>query len=155
VINWAPEAKLSSRRRAGTYGRATDGLNRSADCQLGNLCGPGLQAAPNLRVGLSIRLRDRPFVTGVNGTATVVRTALIGALLTCAAAAWVVYLYVFGESVPHLHVHLAPHHDGDALNTNMIRGPLEERAQPSSATALVSSEFPCSPSRNSAPRPTE
>lgn len=58
---------------------------------------------------------------------------------------WVVYLYVSGEGVPHLHVHLAPHHDGDALNTNMIRGPVEERVQPSSATALVSSEFPLLP----------
>jgi len=57
----------------------------------------------------------------------------------------VVYVYVFGEGVPHLHVHLAPHHDGDALNANMIRGPVEERLLPSGATALVSSEFPALP----------
>jgi len=47
-----------------------------------------------------------------------------------------------GTVVPHLHVHLAPHHDGDALNANIIRGPLEERLLPSGATALISSDFP-------------
>ncbi len=26
-----------------------------------------------------------------------------------------VYVYVFGDRVPHLHFNLAPHHDGDAL----------------------------------------
>jgi diadenosine tetraphosphate (Ap4A) HIT family hydrolase len=57
-------------------------------------------------------------------------------------AAEVVYVYVFGEGVPHLHVHLAPHHDGDALSAQMIRGELEERKLPSGATAITSLDFP-------------
>ena len=65
--------------------------------------------------------------------------------LKAETAASVVYLYVFGEGVPHLHVHLAPHHDRDALNANMIRGPLEQRPLPSGATALISPEFPALP----------
>jgi diadenosine tetraphosphate (Ap4A) HIT family hydrolase len=32
-----------------------------------------------------------------------------------AAGAELTYAYVFGERVPHLHVNLAPHRDGDAL----------------------------------------
>ena len=56
--------------------------------------------------------------------------------------AQVVYVYVFGEGIPHLHIHLAPHRDGDALNAQMIRGTLEERPLPSGATALVSRDFP-------------
>ena len=28
-----------------------------------------------------------------------------------------VYVYVFGGGIPHLHLHLTPHHPGDALNT--------------------------------------
>jgi diadenosine tetraphosphate (Ap4A) HIT family hydrolase len=59
-----------------------------------------------------------------------------------ATGADLVYLYVFGGGVPHLHIHLAPHRDGDALNSQMIRGEVEETRLPSGATALVSKEFP-------------
>ncbi len=44
--------------------------------------------------------------------------------------------------MPHLHVHLAPHVEGDALNEQMIRGPLVERRLPSGLTELVSEAFP-------------
>ena len=92
--------------------------------------------------------RHIPHVTDLDGDEA--RTfggvlARVGSALKAETAASVVYLYVFGEGVPHLHVHLAPHHDGDALNANMIRGPLEERPLPSGATALISSEFPLLP----------
>ncbi len=33
-----------------------------------------------------------------------------------------VYVYVFGGGAPHLHIHLAPHRPGDALNDRMIKG---------------------------------
>jgi diadenosine tetraphosphate (Ap4A) HIT family hydrolase len=68
--------------------------------------------------------------------------ARVSSVLMQETAAEVVYIYVFGGGVPHLHVHLAPHRDGDALNSHMIRGPLEERPLPSGATALVSRDFP-------------
>ena len=57
------------------------------------------------------------------------------------ADADVVYLYVFGEGIPHLHFHLVPHRAGDALNDHMIRGELIETPLPSGATRIESREF--------------
>lgn len=59
-----------------------------------------------------------------------------------ATSAELVYVYVFGGGIAHLHVHLAPHHAGDALNETLIRGAFEERRLPSGATAYVSKDFP-------------
>jgi len=56
-----------------------------------------------------------------------------------------VFVYVFGGGIPHLHVHLAPHHTGDALNAQMIRGEVEERKMESGATQFVSKDFPVLP----------
>ena len=53
-----------------------------------------------------------------------------------------VWIYVFGGGIPHLHVHLAPHLEGDALNSAMIRGELEDIPLPSGAHQLVSRDFP-------------
>ena len=54
----------------------------------------------------------------------------------------VVYVYIFGDGIPHLHVHLAPHRKGDALNDQMIRGEIVEEKLPSGATSFFSKEFP-------------
>lgn len=59
-----------------------------------------------------------------------------------AAGAEVAYVYIFGDGVPHLHVHLAPHRAGDALNDQMIRGELTEEKLPNGMTRFSSSEFP-------------
>jgi diadenosine tetraphosphate (Ap4A) HIT family hydrolase len=53
-----------------------------------------------------------------------------------------VYLYVFGTGVPHLHIHLAPHRDGDALNDQMIKGEVITRKLPSGAEEIVSKDYP-------------
>ncbi len=53
-----------------------------------------------------------------------------------------VYVYIFGGSVPHLHVHLAPHRPNDALNTQMIRGEVITEVLPSGAELLISKDFP-------------
>jgi diadenosine tetraphosphate (Ap4A) HIT family hydrolase len=53
-----------------------------------------------------------------------------------------VYVYVFGGGILHLHVHLAPHREGDPLNDRMIRGEGVETRLPSGATAFISHEFP-------------
>ena len=45
-----------------------------------------------------------------------------------ATGAELVYVYVFGGGVAHLHLHLAPHSAGDALNDHMVRGPLASAA---------------------------
>jgi diadenosine tetraphosphate (Ap4A) HIT family hydrolase len=62
-----------------------------------------------------------------------------------AAGAEVVYVYIFGDGVPHLHLHLAPHRAGDALNNQMIRGEIVEKKLPNGMTRFSSSEFPALP----------
>ena len=62
-----------------------------------------------------------------------------------ATGAELVYVYVFGGGIAHLHVHLAPHVRGDSLNDTMIRGEFEEEALPSGATRYVSKDFPAVP----------
>ena len=62
-----------------------------------------------------------------------------------ATGADVVYVYIFGDGVPHLHVHLAPHRTGDALNDQMIRGELVQEKLPNGMTLFTSKEFPALP----------
>ncbi len=64
------------------------------------------------------------------------------AALKAATNAELVFVYIFGGSIPHLHVHLAPHVSGDALNESILRGEFEERPLPSGAVAFVSKDFP-------------
>jgi diadenosine tetraphosphate (Ap4A) HIT family hydrolase len=54
----------------------------------------------------------------------------------------IVYVYIFGDSVPHLHLHLAPHRAGDALNDQMIKGEIVEEKLPSGMTMVTSKQFP-------------
>ena len=56
-----------------------------------------------------------------------------------------VYVYIFGGHVPHLHVHLAPHRDGDGLNSQIIKGEIVEEQQPSGMVRFFSREFPALP----------
>ena len=89
--------------------------------------------------------RHIPYVTDLDGEeartfGTVLARA--SAALERATAAELVYVYVFGGGIAHLHVHLAPHREGDALNTQMIRGEIEERKLPSGAVEFTSKEFP-------------
>ena len=65
--------------------------------------------------------------------------------LKAATGAEVVYVYIFGDGVPHLHLHLAPHRPGDALSDQMIRGELVEEKLPNGMTRFSSSEFPALP----------
>ena len=68
--------------------------------------------------------------------------ARVAAALKAASGAERVYLYVFGGGIPHLHVHLAPHRDGDALSSAIIRGEVDDIPLPSGAHRLVSRDFP-------------
>lgn len=83
---------------------------------------------------------DGPEAVSFGGVLASVATAL-----RSATGAQLIYTYVFGGGVPHLHVHLAPHSEGDALNDQMVRGPLVERRLPSGLTELVSEQFPALP----------
>lgn len=68
--------------------------------------------------------------------------ARCAAALKEAARAELVYVYIFGGGIPHLHVHLAPHVAGDALNESILRGEFEERPLPSGAVRIISKDFP-------------
>jgi hypothetical protein len=63
-------------------------------------------------------------------------------VLRSVTEAEVVYIYVFGDGVPHFHVHLAPHRAGDALSSQFIRGELIEEKMPNGFTRVVSKQFP-------------
>ena len=66
-------------------------------------------------------------------------------VLKAATGSDVVYVYIFGDGVPHFHVHLAPHRAGDALNDRLIRGEVVEEKLPNGMTRIVSEEFPALP----------
>lgn len=88
--------------------------------------------------------RHIPFVTDLDGAeaATFGRVlARCAAALKQASGCQLVYVYVFGGGVAHLHVHLAPHSDGDALNDNLLRGEFESEELPSGMTMFTSTEF--------------
>lgn len=89
--------------------------------------------------------RHIPDITDLDGE----EAGSFGAVLALAArtlrqetGADVVYLYVFGDGVPHLHVHLAPHRTGDALSDRMIRGEIVEETLPNGFTRIASAQFP-------------
>ncbi len=59
-----------------------------------------------------------------------------------ASRAPLVYAYVFGGGIPHLHVHLVVNAPAGVLNTNIISGEVEERKLPSGATEITSRDHP-------------
>ncbi len=70
------------------------------------------------------------------------------AALKAATGAEVVYVYIFGDGVPHLHLHLAPHRAGDALNDQMIKGETVEEKLPNGMTRFYSPDFPALPRKD-------
>ena len=92
--------------------------------------------------------RHIAFITDLDGDEAVTFGAVLAAstrALKEVTGAQIVYVYIFGDGVPHLHVHLAPHSAGDALNDQMIRGEVEEQKLPSGMTRIVSRAFPALP----------
>jgi diadenosine tetraphosphate (Ap4A) HIT family hydrolase len=62
--------------------------------------------------------RHIPYITDLDGPEAVTFGPVLARATTVlrdAAGADLTYAYVFGDRVPHLHVNLAPHLDGDAL----------------------------------------
>jgi diadenosine tetraphosphate (Ap4A) HIT family hydrolase len=54
-----------------------------------------------------------------------------------------IYVYVFGDGVPHLHVHLAPHRTlGSPLVSEMIKGARHKTMLPSGVEVWVSDRYP-------------
>jgi len=53
-----------------------------------------------------------------------------------------IYVYVFGSGIPHLHLMLAPHRQGDALSDRMLKGEAVETQLPNGAVLVSSAEYP-------------
>jgi len=89
--------------------------------------------------------RHIPYITDLDGEEA--RTlgdvlARTSSAIRTATGAELVYVYVFGGGIPHLHIHLVPHRSGDALNDSFIRGEQTRVKLPSGATRIVSHDFP-------------
>ena len=89
--------------------------------------------------------RHIPYITDLDGEEA--RTlgevlARVSTVLREETGAELIYVYVFGGGVPHLHLHFAPHRTGDALNTQIIKGEFTEEKLESGVTRYVSKEFP-------------
>lgn len=96
--------------------------------------------------------RHIPYITELDGEEA--RTfgevlAKVTSALRDATQAEVVYIYVFGTGVPHLHLHLVPHREGDAANEAIIKGELVEEPQPSGVTIFYSKDYPPLPEADS------
>ena len=90
-------------------------------------------------------MRHIPHITDLNGDEAATFgdvMARVSSALKEAAGAELVWVYIFGGGIPHLHVHLAPHRAGDALNAQIIRGEVVEEPLPSGATRITSRDFP-------------
>jgi diadenosine tetraphosphate (Ap4A) HIT family hydrolase len=71
--------------------------------------------------------------------------AKVSRTLKEATAAEIVYVYIFGDGVAHLHVHLAPHRQGDALTSQMIKGEIVSEKLPNGFERFFSRDFPALP----------
>jgi diadenosine tetraphosphate (Ap4A) HIT family hydrolase len=89
--------------------------------------------------------RHIPHITDLNGAEAQTLgpvLARMSSALQRATEAELVYIYVFGGGIPHLHIHLAPHRSGGPLNDQIVRGDFIEERLPSGATRFVSKDFP-------------
>ena len=69
-------------------------------------------------------IRHIRYITELNGLeADEFGTVLsrITSALRAATGAKLVYVYIYGDHIPHLHVHLAPHMDGDPFTDEVVR----------------------------------
>jgi diadenosine tetraphosphate (Ap4A) HIT family hydrolase len=69
--------------------------------------------------------------------------AKTSAAIKAATGADLVYAYIFGDGVPHLHVHLAPHREpGSPLVGEMIKGAKHEVTLPDGVEVWASDRYP-------------
>ena len=90
-------------------------------------------------------IRHIPYLADLDGpeaTSFGPAVARASAALREATGASLVYAYVFGGGIPHLHVHLAANRPEGVLNTALITGDFEERKLPSGASELISLTHP-------------
>jgi diadenosine tetraphosphate (Ap4A) HIT family hydrolase len=90
-------------------------------------------------------IRHIPYLADLDGPEAATfgpAIAKASAALREASGARLVYAYVFGGGIPHLHVHLAPNAPEGVLNTHLIEGEVEERKLPSGASEIISKDHP-------------
>jgi diadenosine tetraphosphate (Ap4A) HIT family hydrolase len=68
--------------------------------------------------------RHIPYITELEGEEakefeTVLRK--VCSAIKCATDAKLVYIYVYGDHIPHLHIHLAPHSDNDIYVDQVVK----------------------------------
>lgn len=51
--------------------------------------------------------------------------ARVSSALKAVTKSKLIYVYIFGDHIPHLHIHLAPHRDGDVYTNDVIRSGVE------------------------------
>jgi diadenosine tetraphosphate (Ap4A) HIT family hydrolase len=90
-------------------------------------------------------LRHIPYLADLDGPEAATFGPVIARashVLREATGAQLVYAYVFGGGIPHLHVHLAPNRPEGVLNTAILTGEVEERKLSSGATEMISLAHP-------------
>jgi diadenosine tetraphosphate (Ap4A) HIT family hydrolase len=101
--------------------------------------------SPTLGFGYLEPIRHIPYLADLDGAEAATfgpAIARASAALRTASGAALVYAFVFGGGIPHLHVHLAPNRPDGVLNTVLIGGDVEERKLPSGATEVISRDHP-------------
>jgi diadenosine tetraphosphate (Ap4A) HIT family hydrolase len=89
--------------------------------------------------------RHIPHITDLDGEEAQTLGQVLGRVtqaLRDETGAQLVYIYVFGGGIPHLHFHLAPHRPNDPLNAQIIRGEVTMEQLPSGAGRSTSKDFP-------------
>lgn len=90
-------------------------------------------------------IRHIPYLADLDGPEAATfgpAIARASTVLREATGASLVYAYVFGGGIPHLHVHLAPNAPEGVLNTALVEGRIEERKLPSGASDIISLDHP-------------
>jgi diadenosine tetraphosphate (Ap4A) HIT family hydrolase len=101
--------------------------------------------SPTLGFAYLEPLRHIPYLADLDGREAETfgqAIARASAVLREASGARLVYAYVFGGGIPHLHVHLAPNTPDGVLTTSLIGGEIEEHKLPSGATEVISRDHP-------------
>jgi diadenosine tetraphosphate (Ap4A) HIT family hydrolase len=68
--------------------------------------------------------RHVPYITDLQGREAAEFGSIISRVaraIKSATGAKLVYVYIYGDHIPHLHVHLAPHVDGDIFADDVIK----------------------------------
>ncbi|HEX9634478.1 MAG TPA: hypothetical protein VGB34_03215 [Candidatus Limnocylindria bacterium] len=100
---------------------------------------------PTLGFGYVEPIRHIPYLADLDGEEAATFGPVIArtsAVLREASGARLVYAFVYGGGVPHLHVHLAPNVPDGVLSTMLINGEVETRRLPSGATEIISKDHP-------------